>query len=120
MPQNYFFKYVKNYDYDSFFKEELKRRKSLSYPPYSRLLLTRFVSQRDLSKELSELLKKTDDDPEILGPYVSRNKRGKNEYKLLMKSAVRGKLHSTARLLIEAFKDAKDVRAKVDVDPVVI
>lgn len=120
MPQNYLFKYLKNYDFDSFFREELSRRKSLSYPPYSRLLLIRFVSKKDLSKELSEILKRTDKDVEIVGPYRSKNKQGKDEYKLLMKSSIRGELHSAAKTFIEAFKDSKDVKIRVDVDPIVI
>jgi primosomal protein N' (replication factor Y) len=120
MPQNYLFKYLKNYDYDSFFKEELNRRKALAYPPYSRLVLMRFASERDLSKKLSGLLKKTDNDVEILGPFISKNKQGEDEYKLLLKSSVRGKLHATAKSVIDAFKDSKDVKSKVDVDPIVI
>jgi primosomal protein N' (replication factor Y) (superfamily II helicase) len=120
MPQNYLFKYLKNYDYDSFFKEELNRRKALAYPPYSRLLLIRFLSERDLSKKLSGILKKTDNDVEILGPFISKDKQGKDEYKLLLKSSVRGKLHATAKSVIDALKDSKDVKSKVDIDPIVI
>jgi hypothetical protein len=29
-------------------------------------------------------------------------------------------LHSTARIFIEAFKDSKDVKVKIDVDPISI
>ena len=120
MPQNYLFKYLKNYDYDSFFKEELSRRKALAYPPYARLVLIGFLSERDLSKKLSGILKKTDNDVEIIGPFILKNTQGKDEYKLLLKSSVRGKLHATAKSLIDAFKDAKDVKSRVDVDPIVI
>ncbi len=120
MPQNDLFKSLKNYDYNAFFKEELQRRKSLNYPPFSRLVLIKCVSKMALLRELSEIVGKTDSDIEILGPYVAKNKKGENEYKLLLKSSVRGKLHATARDIIETFKDSKDVRIKVDVDPIVI
>jgi primosomal protein N' (replication factor Y) len=72
MPQHYLFKYLRNYDYSSFFKEELHRRKSLRYPPYSRLVIIKFITERDLSKELLEIIGRTDKDVEILGPSLSK------------------------------------------------
>ncbi len=120
MPQNYLFKCIKNYDYNLFFREELSRRKSPCYPPYTRLLLMRFISKEDLSRELSNIMKKTNKDVEILGPSISKNTKGKYEFKLLLKSSARGALHSVAKTLMEAFRDSKDVRVKVDVDPVSI
>jgi primosomal protein N' (replication factor Y) len=120
MPQNYLFKSLKDHDYNSFVREELVRRKSLGYPPYSRLLLLKFTSKRDISPELSENIPKTAGGPEILGPFEAKNARGENEFKLLMKSCVRGKLHEAARIFAEAFRNSKDVKIKIDVDPLVI
>jgi primosomal protein N' (replication factor Y) len=120
MPQNYLFKYLKNHDYHSFFREELHRRKSLHYPPYSRLLLIKFISKRNLSTELSEIVNRINKDVEVLGPSLSRNIQGKNEFRVLLKSSIRGSLHSVARTFKEAFKDSKDVRVKIDVDPISI
>jgi len=120
MPQNYLFKSLKNYDYATFFREELIRRKSISYPPYSRLLLIRFISKNDLSKKLSEVVEKKEKDVDILGPSISKSPKGKYEFKVLLKSSVRGVLHTVARKIIEVFKDSKDVKIKVDVDPMSI
>ncbi len=120
MPQNYLFKYLKNYDYHSFFREELHRRRSLHYPPCSRLLLIKFLTKRNLSTELSEIVNRTNKDVEILGPSLSRKIRGKHEIRLLLKSSVRVSLHSVARTFLEAFKESKDVRVKIDVDPMSI
>jgi primosomal protein N' len=39
---------------------------------------------------------------------------------LLLKSPVRGKLHAAAKSIIETFRASKDVRIRVDVDPVEI
>jgi primosomal protein N' len=78
------------------------------------------VSKRELSKEISENIKKTGGDVEILGPSVSKNKKKEYEYKLLLKSPVRGKLHAAAKSIIETFRASKDVRVKIDVDPYVI
>jgi primosomal protein N' (replication factor Y) len=120
MPQNYLFSHLKNYDYPSFFKEELHRRKELLYPPYSRLLLIKIVSKRNLSGELSEMIKRIDTDVEVLGPTLSRNSRSKNELRLLMKSSVQESLHSAAKTFIERFKGSKGITIKVDVDPISI
>lgn len=119
MPQNYLFRSLKNYNYLSFLKEELHRRKALNYPPYSRLLLIKYISKKDLSNKLASL-KIANDNLEILGPYVAKKPQGGNEFKFLLKSSVRGKLQIAARSFIGAFRDSKDVRIRVDVDPVVI
>jgi len=119
MPQNYLYKCLKTYDYNSFFKEELERRRDLSYPPFSKLLLIKFITKRDISSKLLNM-KKPVDALEIIGPSIIKTKKGENEYRLLLKSSLREKLHSTAKSLIQAFKNQKDVRIKVDVDPVKI
>ena len=118
IPQHYLFKYMKNYDYDSFFREELSRRKSLHYPPYARLVLIRCISKRDLLKELQAVVKRIDKDVEVLGPLYSKNIRDKKEFRVLMKSRNRPGLHSSARTFMEVFKYSKDVIVKVDVDPI--
>ena len=120
MPQNYLYTCLKNDDYVSFFKEELQRRQALNYPPYARLLLMRFLGEKDMSKELQRIIQKTNQDLEILGPYSSKNKKGDNEVRLVLRSPARGKLQSTAKSIMEAFKGSKDVDIRVDVDPIVI
>jgi primosomal protein N' (replication factor Y) len=123
MPENYLFKSLKSYDHESFLKEELIRRRDLFYPPFSRLVLIRVVTKKNIAGTLSELVDTRaaeDDDIEILGPHFSKNRQGKNEYKLLLKSGVREKLHAAAESFIEAFKDSRDVKVRVDVDPIEI
>ncbi len=192
MPYHYLYKCIKKNDFDTFFKEELIRRKTLNYPPFSRLLLIKFVSKRDIFGQLSEIVNKTreiipphpplakggrgdydltkggkgevdltkggrgefdlanvgkgdydlvkggrvlDDllkgkgdyeikgigeKVEILGPSLLKTTSGENEFRILLKSSVRGALHSIARKLIEACKDSKDIKIKVDVDPISI
>jgi primosomal protein N' (replication factor Y) len=114
------FKCIKNNDYNLFLREELSRRKSLHYPPYARLLLLRFASKNDLSSELSNIQKKFTEEVEFLGPSVSENKRGKYEFKLLLKSSIRGNLHSVARTFLSKYRESRDVAVKVDVDPISI
>ena len=120
MPQNYLFKTLKNYDYASFVKEDLPVRRDLNYPPYSKLLLMKFITEIDLSKKLSEVRNRTGESVEVLGPFTSKESRNKKEFRLLLKSSVRGSLHTAARMFLDAFRDDKDVNIKVDVDPVMI
>jgi primosomal protein N' len=40
--------------------------------------------------------------------------------KLLLKSSSQEKLHSGAKIFMQSFKDPREVRIKVDVDPIVI
>jgi primosomal protein N' (replication factor Y) len=120
MPQNYLFKCLRNYDYRTFFREELERRRSLHYPPYTRLLLMRFISKKDLSGELPDIKEKIDKGVEILGPSMPENRKGRYEVKLLLKSSVRGALHSAARTFLDTYAESRDVTIRIDVDPVLI
>lgn len=120
LPRNYLFQCIKNYDHRTFFREEMSRRKSLHYPPYSRLLLMRFISKKDLSEELSDIQKRNNKEVEILGPSLLKNKQGIYEFKLLLKSSVRGALHTAAKTILEQYRGSKEVTIKVDVDPVSI
>lgn len=120
MPGNYLFKYLKAYDHRSFCREELIRRKELCYPPFSRLVLIRVIAQKDIAGKLCEFVgTRTTGDMhvEILGPHLSKNKQGKNEYKFLLKSGVRENLRAAAASFIETFRNSRDVRVKIDVDP---
>ncbi len=119
MPDNYLYRYVKNYNYSAFSKEEMHRRKELRYPPYSKLVLLRFISTRDFSEKVSKLVKKIDRDVDILGPSHIKD-RGRHEIKLLLKSSSSEKLHAGAKIFTESFKDPREVRIKVDVDPIII
>ncbi len=120
MPQNYLFRTLKNYDYASFFKEELPLRRDLRYPPYAKLLIMKFTTETDLSKKLSEVIDRTGESVEVLGPFTSKESRNRKEFRLLLKSSVRGSLHTAARMFLDAFRDDKEVKVKADVDPVMI
>lgn len=123
MPENYLFKSLRSYDHHVFFKEELTMRRDLFYPPFSRLILLRVVTNNTLGDKLSDFIaaRTTKEEAvEILGPRFLKNRQGKTEYRLLLKSGIREKLHAAAKSFIEAFKDSREVRVKVDVDPLEI
>ena len=118
MPQESLYKYVKNYSYGLFCKEELQKRKVLRYPPYARLLLIRFQSSKDISEEIIEKLSGLEEGVQILGPACSRHPKGKYLAKLLLKSSVRGLLHATARKILAAFHGNRDIVIRFDMDPI--
>lgn len=117
MPQHHLFRGIKQNNYELFFQEELEKRKALLYPPFSRLILLRCISRRDLNTELSGNRTQPGSDVEVLGPSVSKNMKGEYEYKLLLKSPNRIALHSAARVMSEKFRNKRDVRVRIDVDP---
>jgi primosomal protein N' (replication factor Y) len=119
MPENYLYRYLKTYNYSAFLQEEMHRRKSLHYPPYSKLALVKFISKKNLTKEVSEVQKTIDKEVEILGPSHVRE-RGHHEIRLLLKSSSQEKLHSGVEVLVKLCENSKDLRIKVDVDPVAI
>jgi len=120
MPQHDVFKALKTNIADGFFREELRRRKSLLYPPFSRLILIKCISKNDLTKEIMENVKSPGEDVEILGPSLSKNKKEEYECRLLLKSPNRGQLHAAARSITAFFENKRGIEVKVDVDPQVI
>lgn len=92
----YFFNDVKNHDYQNFFDNEIKIRKALNYPPFSRLIIIEVQSedQRQAEskiKEIFNLLKKLDTESrlELLPPIQPLFFKLKDNYRyhLIIKSA---------------------------------
>ncbi len=117
MPQNSIFKYLKSDRYSSFVKEELSIRKELNYPPFSKLINIIFTGNLDLSDRIIKTVHKLDQDIEVLGPIVHRDKKGRNEFSILLKSADRRKLNTAARAVLDRFRDSKETDIRIDVDP---
>ncbi len=115
MPQNYLYKHLKKYDYISFVKEELKRRKELNYPPFSKLILIKFKPGNNILDRIEDIIKNTNKNIQILGPFKSTVKD--NDFSLLLKSSDRKSLHETANIFLEAFKKDKKNKLLINVDP---
>jgi primosomal protein N' (replication factor Y) len=122
------FNFLKNHDYWGFYREELKIRKMINYPPFSRLarIVMRGKSEKDvietadlfavkLKKNLSG--KKTD--ISLLGPSPAPlMKIGSNyRYHIILKSRKLNDLKELIKNTIASFK-ARTVFVEVDIDPV--
>lgn len=117
MPENDVFRYIKKFNYADFFHAELERRRALSYPPFSRLVLLKLSSMTDLTKAIMDALPPADEKIEVIGPL---NMRGRNlfSWKLILKSAAKARLHLYAKHFLENIKGEKRLKITADVDPV--
>lgn len=128
-PEHYSLQYAKNYDYEGLYKEEIKIRRNLDYPPFSTVLLINMNSKDEgilikFSKKLGEEMKETLKEYEgltILGPCPCGISKHKDYYRWQI--VVKGKLTSNQ---CEIIKDKayeinsgfyKDVRISLDVNP---
>lgn len=123
MPANHVYRSFRKYGYSLFCEEELAKRQSLSYPPFSRLTLLSVSSKADVEKDLIEFLKKTSaetgDSIEVMGP-VRAVQKGSYKWKILLKSAAKVRLNTFVRVLLKKTEKRKDMGIIADVDPISI
>ena len=110
------FKHLRGNDYASFAREELQMRKDLGYPPYAKLLKITFPGP-----EVSERVIKTvrDSEPEIgiLGPIVDKDRKGAENFSIILRSSDRKKLNTAARKVLNTFGRSRKIQIRIDVDP---
>ncbi|MEF2964549.1 primosomal protein N' [Paenibacillus sp. M1] len=141
MPDHYSIVHASRHDYLSFVREELNHRKTLHYPPYSKLILvTLSHEQLPLLLRMAEnftgdlrakaqrlgwfgsLDRFAADALDILGPVASPIPRIKNRYRFQCMVKYRGTLDAvrlvreTAAATLEQLKDAS-LQISIDVDP---
>jgi primosomal protein N' (replication factor Y) len=116
-PQSPLFKYLRSNDYASFAKEELPLRKSLNYPPYTKLLNITFSGSLETAEKIRNIIHSFDPKIEMLGPTVNKNRKGLEELSIILKSADRKTLNTAARKVKKTFEHSKKVQIRIDVDP---
>ncbi len=125
-PENEVIKLAAEGSLDNFYNNELKARKMLAFPPYSRIL--RFVfrgKNRDairkasdkFAKQISERCVKT---AEILGPAECPISAiaGNYRYHIIIRTNYFNKVHSVLSKIVKDFSAERSVYIEVDVDPV--
>jgi len=134
-PDHYVIIRAKNHDYIGFIEDELPTRKSLDYPPFSRLINLQLSSLkedygRQEAEELGQRARIWNQNNfgshpvvEIIGPASSPIARIKGRYRwqLLLKSDNLHALHSLARHLLTTESSGRSnvkLDIKVDVDPI--
>lgn len=128
-PEHYSLQYAKDYDYEGFYKEEIKIRRDLNYPPFSKVLLINISSKKEeilikfannLGDEIKGLLKEYEN-LTVLGPCPCGINKHKDYYRWQI--VIKGKLNSN---VCEMIKEKtyeinnlvyKDIRISLDVNP---
>jgi primosomal protein N' (replication factor Y) len=95
-----------------FFRDELKEREELRYPPFAKMVL---ITLR--GKEEPRVPDLSGQGVEVLGPAYVLGKRGRRVWKLIIKAPSSAELRPAVRTVLRALKDRKAV---LDVDPVSI
>ncbi|MEC4675687.1 MAG: primosomal protein N' [Nitrospirota bacterium] len=116
-PQNPVFKRFRANEYADFVKEEILLRKELNYPPYSKLMNITFDGDDKFADNVIKTIKDQHMDIGILGPTVIRNKKGRNEFSILLMSANRNILNKVARAVLDKSGRGKGPEIRIDVDP---
>ena len=124
-PDNETIKAVKNHDYDTFYKEEMKVRKILKYPPYYYLANIKIGSKdykeakREASKVKSYLEKTLDSSSIILGPSTASNFKRNNIYRfsITIKYRFDSNLMKSLKTLDEIYGTNKTTFLEIDINP---
>ncbi len=128
-PEHYALRHAKEQNYEGFYKQEIKFRERLAYPPFF-VLASIMIKHRDLayaSKNANILRRSLDaantaKHARILGPAPATISRLKNEYRLqiIIKAVSRRALRETLDIAIaDAEHNGCDLRfVFVEIDPV--
>ena len=118
---HYSIKYASVHDYVSFYKEEMKIRKSLSYPPYIDLTLIKIVSTdynlayRE-SVKIKEYLVKYN--IKVLGPSSNINKINNKYYiHLVLKYKKLESIYKYILYIVDKYKLNKKINVEIDINP---
>jgi primosomal protein N' (replication factor Y) len=128
-PEHYSIIMARNHDYSGMYKREIELRKSLEYPPFSRLTNVKIEGEentyvQDAALSLASLARKFQkgSEPEILGPAPAPLTRIRDKYRwqLLIKGKNLEVVHAFLHRLegeIPALSRAGKVKIAIDVDP---
>ena len=128
-PEHYALRHAKEQDYEGFYKEEIKYRQRLGYPPFF-VLASIMVKHREHAQAMrsASILRRaldranTDRNCRILGPAPASLARLKNEFRvqIILKGSTRRALRETLQIaLADAESKGCDMRSfYVEIDPV--
>ena len=124
-PDNYAIKYAKENDYNSFYKEEMKNRKLMKYPPYY-YLVSLNISSKDSKEALIEAKKcekvcyKYLDKTIILGPTPATIFKKQNiyHYQIILKYQYQDNIYEVLERLVDYYATINKVNLEVDFNPI--
>ena len=125
-PDHFSLQAVKNHDYRAFYREELKFRRELDYPPFSHFtnILIRGENQNSVEKNSHSLFLKLKEAQkhkqiEVLGPLFSPDSKIKGKYcwQIILKAKNVKKLQAVFTNILKDFSPGSKINISVDVDP---
>ncbi len=131
-PWHYALRRAAGHDYEGFFEEEIRVRKELGYPPFSRLAVMRLEAPEEgvvvrackvLGREAGRLLPRFSGSVTCLGPSPALvpRVRGTYRFQMLVKGESPKVLHDFVACLSRAFSEnhpGRRVRLSLEMDPV--
>ncbi len=117
-PENSIYRFLKSYDYYGFIKAEIKRRKELFYPPFSKLAsITFYFKSRSLDIPVD--IPQRTSDYEIMGPVHSgiKKKGFKDNAQIIIKAKDSKRLKKGIEMVLNKAREKK-IRLDIDIDPV--
>jgi primosomal protein N' (replication factor Y) (superfamily II helicase) len=123
-PEHPAIDFMRRHDYEGFVKDELSRRESVHYPPFSRMVVVRLdgtdagAVREAASAAASYARAAADPCVTLLGPSeapISRL-RGRTRFQVWLSSTDRGRLLTVTRA-VQRMPLSRGVRLEVDVDP---
>jgi len=123
-PEHYAILSASKHDYEKFYKEEIKSRSELSFPPFTHIVRIRLRSRDEkrtveASKKMKEFLSANLRNMEIIGPAPSpvSKVRGYFRWNILLKGKNRSIMCEDLRKALRKCRKPSGVLVAVDVDP---
>lgn len=128
-PESYSIKFATQNDYEGFYKNEIKVREDMNYPPFSNILLINMTSKDEqlLIKSIQNVginLKnqfKDNDKIDLLGPCPCVLSKIKEQYRwqIILKGKVDSNIAMKVKMTIyELLKDVyNNIRVSIDINP---
>lgn len=126
MSEEKVFRFIKNYDFDGFYRHEMSQRKAFNNPPFAKMAILNILAKKIPERLLDDMRRMitapVENGVEIFGPAdtVSPAKSYKYCIQLLIKSRSSSALHARAKALIDELEKIKGVKVNADVDPLSI
>ena len=124
---HYAIKLAKTHDYMAFFKEEMKIRKTLQYPPYCFLVSIKVISKDyNLAQTESNLIAKRLRDnllnSTVLGPSIGSTFKINNTYRfgIIIKYKKEDNLYPFLEKMLDYYKINDKIRLDIDFNPITL
>jgi primosomal protein N' (replication factor Y) len=123
-PEHYAIMFASKHDYEGFYEEEVKTRRSLGYPPFGSLINVVVHGENEkgveeVSKELVKFLKKRLPADEVFGPAKAPIVKLKNNYRyqILLKGSKIDVLRKAVVESAASIVKLGGIRISIDIDP---